>query len=301
MTPRFLVTGPTGQVGRELISRLSAHGQVIACGRDQLDLADPHALSRIGQIIRDVAPASIFNPAAWTAVDAAEANADAAFTVNAKAAEALARAARLQGALMVQWSTDFVFDGVAVLDEHGAPRAWTEDDPTAPVSIYGASKLAGEQAVIHSGARALVLRTAWVWSRGGKCFPEAIMARARTGATLRVVADQYGCPTHAGSLAQMAIDAALQSINEPGREGLYHLTAAGHTTWHGLALAVCRAAGLDNSIAPIETADWPTPARRPPWSVLDCSRFERAFGLRMADWTEDVLTHYGAPAEESRA
>ena len=294
MALKFLVTGSTGQVGQALVERLAEHGEVIALNRQQLDLTNPAAIAKT---VRTIAPNIVFNPAAWTAVDAAESDPGGANAVNAEAPRVLAEAARDIGALFVHWSTDFVFNGITPVSETGAPlsgqpRGWRETDRPDPLSVYGSSKLAGEQGVLTSGARALVLRTAWVWSRGGKCFPEAILKRARSGGALRVVADQQGTPTHAPSLAQAAIDAALALWHQPGREGLYHLTGSGHTTWHEFALAICEAAGLEPSIQPITTADWPTPAKRPAWSVLDCSRFEEAFGLRLPDWRDEVREAY---------
>ena len=296
MALKFLVTGSSGQVGRALVERLAGRGEVVALNRQQLDLTNRVA---IADTVRAIAPNIIFNPAAWTAVDAAESDPAGANAVNAEAPRSLAEAARDCGALFVHWSTDFVFNGIAPVSKtvdhlSDQPRGWLETDQPDPLSVYGSSKLAGEQAVLASGARALVLRTAWVWSRGGKCFPEAILNRARGGGALRVVADQQGTPTHASSLAQAAIDAALALWHEPGREGLYHLTASGHTTWYEFAQAACAAAGLDVSIQPITTADWPTPAKRPPWSVLDCSRFEETFGLRLPDWRDEVREAYQA-------
>ena len=296
MALKFLVTGSTGQVGQALVEHLAEHGEVVALNRQQLDLTDPSAIAKT---VRAIAPNIVFNPAAWTAVDAAESDPGGANALNAEAPRLLAEAARDTGALFVHWSTDFVFNGVAPVSEtdahrSGQPRGWLETDRPDPISVYGTSKLEGEQGVLTSGARALVLRTAWVWSRGGKCFPEAILKRARSGGALRVVSDQQGTPTHAPSLAQAAIDAALILWHEPGREGLYHLTNSGHTTWYEFALAACEAAGLEPSIQPITTADWPTPAKRPAWSVLDCSRFEEAFGLRLPDWRDEVLEAYQA-------
>lgn len=294
MALKFLVTGSSGQVGRALVKRLAEQGEVVALNRQQLDLTNPKA---IAGTVRAIAPNIVFNPAAWTAVDAAESDPAGAMAVNAEAPRHLAEAARDCGALLVHWSTDFVFSGVAPIRDADTPhsgqtRGWLESDRPEPLSVYGSSKLEGEQAVLASGARALVLRTAWVWSRGGKCFPEAILNRARNGGALRVVADQQGTPTNASSLAQAAIDAALALWHQPGREGLYHLTASGHTTWYEFALAACEAAGLDVNVQPITTADWPTPARRPAWSVLDCGQFEQAFGLRLPDWRDEVLQAY---------
>jgi dTDP-4-dehydrorhamnose reductase len=296
MVLKFLVTGSNGQVGRALVERLAGHGEVVPLNRQQLDLTNRVA---IADTVRAIAPNIIFNPAAWTAVDAAESDPAGANAVNAEAPQSLAEAARDCGALFVHWSTDFVFNGIAPVSKtvdhlSDQPRGWLETDQPDPLSVYGSSKLAGEQAVLASGARALVLRTAWVWSRGGKCFPEAILNRVRSGGALRVVADQQGTPTHASSLAQAAIDAGLALWYEPGREGLYHLTASGHTTWYEFALAACAAAGLNVSIQPIATAEWPTPAKRPTWSVLDCSRFEEAFGLRLPDWRDEVREAYQA-------
>jgi len=290
MPLRFMVTGRHGQLGSALVASLSQRVpgcEILALGREQLDLSKP---GPIAALVAEFKPDVIFNPAAWTAVDAAETATEPAALVNAHAPARLAEAARSHGALLVHWSTDFVFNGVAPLTDAGLRRGWREDDPPDPLSVYGRTKLEGEQAVLASGARALVLRTAWVWSHSGKCFPTAILARARSAGALRVVADQEGSPTYATRLAEASIQASLATLQEPGREGLYHLSGAGFTSWHGLAVATCEAAGLSVPITPIATPDWPTPARRPAWSVLDCSQFESAFGHALPPWHEDIAS-----------
>jgi dTDP-4-dehydrorhamnose reductase len=220
--------------------------------------------------------------------DAAETDADAAARANAEGPARLAALCRDAGVPLIHISTDHVFDGLK-----GAP--YTESDAPSPRCVYGATKLAGEQAVLASGARALVLRTSWVYAPNGRNFVRTMLAAARRTRALRVVADQKGCPTAAADLAEVILGLARMIRREgwgDGFRGVYHAAGAGWTTWHGLAQAIFRRASQHGLAAPevtaIATADWPTPARRPPDSRLDCSKLAQRFGLALPGWEASV-------------
>lgn len=292
----ILLTGPDGQVGWELQHTLAPLGPVIAAGRDLLDLASPDS---IRAAIRDIGPGLIVNAAAYTAVDRAEEEQTLAMAVNGEAPGILAEEAKRAGAALIHYSTDYVFDGAA-------SRPYRETDPTNPVSAYGRSKLAGEQAIAAVGGAHLILRAAWVYSRRGNNFLLAMRRLAGEREELRVVNDQTGSPTWAGAIAGATADIVAQSglADGPGaldgRGGLYHLTAAGKTTWHGFAEAIVqsmRAAGEPvacRRVLPISTAEYPTPARRPAWSVLDCRKLENTFGIRLPDWRDQLRLCLGS-------
>ncbi|HRO64360.1 dTDP-4-dehydrorhamnose reductase [Thermomonas sp.] len=280
---KLLLLGGNGQLGRELRRSLPALGQVITATRDgtqaqrAADFLQPEML---GPLIRDVAPDVVVNAAAYTAVDRAETEREAAFCVNASGPEALARACAETGALLLHYSTDYVFNGTA-------SRPWRETDPTAPLGVYGASKLAGERAIAASGARHIILRTAWVYAAHGNNFLQTMLRLARERDILRVVVDQIGTPTPAGWIA----DASASLLARPNLpSGLWHLTAAGQTSWHGFAEAIvaeAQAQGLLDRCSVVEaisTADYPTPTRRPAWSVLDTRKLQRDFGIVPQDW-----------------
>ncbi|MCO5054615.1 dTDP-4-dehydrorhamnose reductase [Thermomonas sp.] len=280
---KLLLLGGNGQLGRELRRSLPALGQVITATRDgtqaqrAADFLQPEML---GPLIRDVAPDVVVNAAAYTAVDRAETEREAAFCVNASGPEALARACAETGALLLHYSTDYVFNGTA-------SRLWRETDPTAPLGVYGASKLAGERAIAASGARHIILRTAWVYAAHGNNFLQTMLRLARERDILRVVVDQIGTPTPAGWIA----DASASLLARPNLpSGLWHLTAAGQTSWHGFAEAIvaeAQAQGLLDRCSVVEaisTADYPTPTRRPAWSVLDTRKLQRDFGIVPQDW-----------------
>jgi len=273
---RILLTGRTGQVGSALAPRLASLGSVVAPPRAALDLARPGA---VRAAVRDAGPDLIVNAAAYTAVDRAEADRAAAFAVNADAAGLLAEEARARGALLVHFSTDYVFDGAKA-------GPYVETDPPAPLNAYGESKLAGERAIAASGCRHLVFRTSWVYAPGGRNFVNAILAAARTKDELRVVDDQTGAPTSGAAIAEavaaVLADPALEA--KPG--GLYHLSAAGRTTWFGFAEEILRAAGSRARLVPTTTAAYGAPARRPRQSLLDNGKLRETFGVRMADWRE---------------
>jgi len=276
--PRILITGAQGQVGHALAQLLPPHGDVIALDRAALDLAKPDA---IVAAVRAAAPDLIVNAGAYTAVDAAEQDRAAAFAVNAEAPQVLAEEARRLGALLIHYSTDYVFDGTARLP-------YAEDAPVAPLNVYGASKLAGEEAIAGSGAHALTLRTSWVYSLRGRNFLLTIRRLATQRLELRIVADQAGTPNWAVALAQATATLVAQGLPAlKDRSGLYHFSATGNTTWFGFAQAIVGAAASP-VVVPITTAEFPTPARRPAYGVLATSRFTSTFGFALPAWEQSL-------------
>ena len=277
---RILLTGATGQVGWELRKTLAPLGEVRAFNRFGLDLADTPVLVAT---VRSLQPQLIVNAAAYTAVDKAEIERDMAFAVNATAPRVLAEEARRIGALLVHYSTDYVFDG-----EKNEP--YVEKDATRPINAYGASKLAGEQAIVASGCRHLILRTSWVYGPRGKNFYLTILRLAKERPELRVVDDQVGAPTSSLEIAR-----ASATLLEKGAQGLYHMTAAGETSWCGFARAILESAGIATPVAPIPTKDYPTPARRPLNSRLDCSKLRAEHGVSLAPWERALDEVTSAP------
>lgn len=275
---KILLTGRNGQVGWELQKTLAPLGEVTALGRAELDLLDA---ARIGEALRAANPDVIVNAAAYTAVDKAESERDLAFAVNAVAPGVLAEEAKRSGALLVHYSTDYVFDG-----SKGSP--YTETDPTCPINAYGQSKLAGEMAIRSSGCRFLILRTSWVYAERGQNFLLAILRKARSARELRVVADQIGAPTSAGLVARATAVAMARTVEAPELSGLYHVTAKGETSWHGFAQAIVSAAGIDVDVIPIQSSEYPSAARRPAYSVLDSTRFAQVFGFDLPGWSADL-------------
>lgn len=274
---KLLLTGAGGQLGRELKRSLAGLGEIIALRRDQLDLAAPDALR---SATRTIAPDIIINAAAYTDVDRAESESIQADAVNARAPEVLADEARHLGAMLVHFSTDFVFDG-------SSPTAYTEDDTPAPLSAYGRSKLAGERAIAAGNCHHLILRTAWLYGLHGDNFLTSLLRLARERTELPVVTDQFGSPTWTRHLA----DCVAMSLSRRERvEGLFHLTAGGETSRFGFAEATFAQAELRGILpaAPllrrIASADFPSPARRPANSRLDCTRFYKEAGLSLPDW-----------------
>ena len=286
---RVLLFGANGQVGHELRRALAPLGEVICATRSgtladgtACQAADFDAPQTLAPLVAELAPDVVVNAAAYTAVDRAESEREAAFRANAQAPGELAGACARSGALLVHYSTDYVFDGLGT-------RPYREDDPTAPLGVYGASKLAGEQAVAGSGARHLVLRTAWVYASHGHNFMRTMLRLARERDELRVVADQVGTPTPAALIA----DVTARIVAGPfDSSGIRHLTAGGETSWHGFASAiVARALALGliaraPQVLPITTADYPTPAPRPAYSRLDCARLEEELGVALPDWKQ---------------
>ncbi|GAA5234877.1 dTDP-4-dehydrorhamnose reductase [Verticiella sediminum] len=285
---RILLTGRRGQLGYELGRSLALLGEVHALDSAACDLREEQAIRRV---VREYAPAVIVNPAAYTAVDKAETEVDAAQAVNARAPAILAEEAQRLDAMLVHFSTDYVFDG-----SRAAP--YTEADAPNPQGVYGASKLAGEQAVQRACARHLVLRTSWVVGAHGGNFVKTMLRLAGERDALSVVADQYGAPTSAALLADLTALLVREATLRPDTfaYGLYHAAAAGVTNWHEYACYVierARAAGRPVRVAPdairaIGSADYPTPARRPANSRLDTTRLRTTFGLRLPEWREGV-------------
>ena len=270
---KILLTGRNGQVGWELQRSLAPLGQVTAADRATLDLADADAIRRA---VRAARPEVIVNAAAYTAVDRAESEPALAHAINATAVGVLAEETRRLGALLVHYSTDYIFDGTK-------PAPYVEDDAPNPINAYGASKLAGERALQSSGCAYLILRTSWVYGPRGSNFMRTVLRLARERPQLEVVDDQVGAPT-----SSLAIARATAQLLRPGARGVYHLSAAGAVSWCGFARAVLARAGIATPVRAIRTEDYPTPARRPRNSRLDCSRLRTDFGLSLAPWEEQL-------------
>ena len=274
----YLVAGGNGQLAQAL--RRAAGNAVELVGRPAFDFDRPESLR---EVFSNAAPPVLINAAAWTAVDAAESDPQAAARANAEGPGLLAELCRQHGTRMIHISTDYVFDGLL-------GRPYRETDPTSPMGVYGSTKLDGERRVMAALPDAIILRTSWVYAETGKNFLRTMLGAARRGGKLRVVADQRGCPTNADDLAQgvLAIAGRLLAGGEtPG--GVYHAAGTGSTTWHGFAEAIFAQSRLlgwpSPDVQAIATADWPTPARRPPDSRLDCNLLAQTFGVRLPDWT----------------
>jgi dTDP-4-dehydrorhamnose reductase len=291
----ILVTGSTGQVGAELLRTLAPLGKVVAPSRAEMDLANTDT---VRAKIREVRPRWIVNPAAYTAVDKAESEPELAYAINAEAVRVMGEEARAIGAGVIHFSTDYVFPGTGT-----AP--YVEADETAPVSVYGASKLAGEKLLAESGAEHMIFRTSWVYGAHGKNFLLTILKAARERERLRVVADQHGAPTWSRDLGRMTAHvigrveeaAARRDLNEAMREfnGVYHAAGAGETTWHGFAVEAVRREHERQprvrlaEVDAISTAEYPTPARRPANSRLNCGKLAATFAWKMMDWRGSLL------------
>ena len=282
-----LLFGGNGQVGHELRRSLRALGDVVVTTRSgelpegaRCEVADFDRPDTLAALVERVAPAIVVNAAAYTAVDKAEDDVDAAFRTNAEAPGVLARACALRDIPFVHYSTDYVFDGQG-------SRPYREDDPTAPLGVYGASKLAGEDAVRSVGGRHLILRTAWVYGRHGHNFMKTMLRLGADRDELRVVADQVGTPTPAALIAD--VTAELLGLRD-APSGTFHLTPRGDTSWHGFAEAIFEEAlahGLISrapKVIPIATSDYPTRARRPGYSRLDIGRLEQVLGRALPEW-----------------
>lgn len=267
---RVLLLGCRGMLGTDIAATAPAGMHVTGVGIEELDITD-HAATRA--MIEATRPDWVVNATAYTAVDRAEQERALAFAVNGDAVAALAAACAARDVGLVHYGTDYVFDGMGT-------RPWREDDPVAPLNAYGESKLAGERAVRESGARHLVLRTQWLYGLHGKSFPRTMWERATAGQATRVVSDQRGSPTYTVDLAE-----ATWRLLGGGATGLYHATNAGEATWYEVAMEVFVGAGRPELLGPCSTADYPTPARRPSYSVLDGSRL-RSAGVEMRPWRE---------------
>ena len=271
---KVLLFGRTGQAARALIAAGPARGvEVAAQGRDAADLSDPDACAAL---VAQTDADAVINAAAWTAVDAAEDHEAEAHVINAEAPAAMARACAARNLPFVHLSTDYVFDG-------SAGHAWKPTDPTGPLSAYGRTKLAGERGVLESGARAVVLRTAWVFDGTGKNFVTTMLRLSETRDTLTVVGDQLGGPTPAAAIADACLTIA-ERLAAGATGGIHHFSGAPDVTWADFARAIFEVAGRDTVVTDIPTADYPTPAVRPANSALDCSGLQEAFGIRRPDW-----------------
>lgn len=274
---KLLVIGKTGQVAQELARALPADVTARFLGRDELDLANPAAAA---QAVAACDAEAVINAAAWTAVDKAETEEAAAHLVNAAAPAAMAEAAARRGIPFLHISTDYVFDGAGT-------RAFRPDDKTGPLGAYGRTKLAGEQGVRAAGGAHLILRTSWVVSAHGSNFVKTMLRLGQDRPVLRVVADQVGGPTPAADIAAALITAARAMVQgAPG--GTHHFSGAPDVSWADFARAIMATAGLPAQVEDITTADYPTPARRPANSRLDCSAFAAAFGVMRPDWREGL-------------
>jgi dTDP-4-dehydrorhamnose reductase len=276
---KILLTGASGQVGSALLGTLPGLGEVIAPGRGELDLSKSESIVKA---VAGVGADVIVNAAAYTAVDQAEKEEPLAMAVNRDGPALLAEEAAKRGALLVHFSTDYVFDGEK-------PSPYVETDATNPLSAYGRSKLAGEQAIRRSGCRHLILRTSWVYSDTGKNFLLTMLRLAREKKELRVVDDQHGAPTSSRMLAAALPDILTRAARGNGKDGVYHMTAGGSTTWCGFARAIV---GDRVKVGAISSSEYPTPARRPRNSVLDNTKLEKSFGVRLLPWQaglEEVL------------
>lgn len=272
---KLLVFGKTGQVARELAIIVP---DAVFLGREEADLMDPVACA--AAVMASDAQA-IINAAAWTAVDKAEAEEAAATVVNGEAPAAMARAAAAKGVPFLHVSTDYVFDGAG-------DRAFTPDHPTGPLGAYGRSKLAGEIGVRAAGGTYAILRTSWVFSAHGANFVKTMLRLAETRETINVVADQIGGPTPAAAIAASLVDMAGQLAADPTKSGTYHFSGAPDVSWADFAREIFRQAGLATQVEDIPTCAYPTPAKRPPNSRLDCTTLQDRFGIPRPDWRQGL-------------
>jgi dTDP-4-dehydrorhamnose reductase len=283
-TQTILLTGVNGQVGFELARSLQGLGRVVAMDRAQMDLAD---LTTVRRVVRELKPALIVNAAAYTAVDAAEADISAAMLLNAELPGLLAEEAKLLDAALVHYSTDYVFDGLK-------ESAYLEDDAVNPQNAYGKSKLAGEQAITASDCDHLIFRTSWVYGTRGKNFFLTMLRLGAERDELNVVADQIGAPTWSNTIAAMTANVLAQAIANNTSDwwrqhsGVYHLTASGETSWHGFAQAIFELSDLARKphVEPIAASSYPTPASRPANSRMSPDKTAAAFGLRAPHWRD---------------
>jgi len=292
---RLLITGAHGQLGRELVRQSGDH-ELLAVDHGQLDICDAHAVNAVCDTF---SPDVIINAAAYTAVDRAESDGDLAYAVNCDGPKNMAMAAEQAGIALIHVSTDYVFDG-------SKQGAYVEHDQVDPLGVYGESKLAGEQAVQQHCSRHVILRTSWVFSAHGNNFVKTMLRLGAGRETLAIVADQHGCPTSANELARAIYSVLDKGLNDK-HWGIYHFCQPEPTTWFDFAKAVFDAArqqGIDlsvNKVNAIATQDYPTPAKRPVNSVMDCSKFEKTFDFTIRPWRDSLVEviaalrkpHYG--------
>jgi dTDP-4-dehydrorhamnose reductase len=279
---KILITGKNGQVGRCLVDLLEAQTELtfLALDREQLDITDP---VQVDKIVSEFQPNIIINAAAYTAVDKAEQECELANAINKDGPQNLALAASNINAAIIHISTDYVFDG-------DSAESYTESDVTAPQGEYGRSKLAGEHAVAHACAKHIILRTAWVFGEHGNNFVKTMLRLAKTRDTLGVVADQFGGPTYAGDIAHAILTISKQIARDRHAYGIYHFSGFPHVSWHAFAEKIFEIA-LEQDVLvkpiqvnPITTLDYPTPAKRPANSRLNCHKIHNAFGIEQSDW-----------------
>lgn len=277
---KILLFGKAGQVGFELQRSLAPLGEVIALNRQQLDLCD---VSAITKSINQHRPDWVVNAAAYTAVDKAETDAELAMQINALAPEVMAMAAKKMACGLLHYSTDYVFDG-------SKSSQWLETDIASPINVYGQTKLIGEEAIQASGCQHLIVRTSWVYDARGHNFLNTMLRLAQTKQNLNVVADQIGAPTWSRHIADAS--GHILRMATPANNGIYHLTAAGETSWYGFAEAIFRLSAQAGdkvpAIKPILTSDYPTPATRPANSLLNGQKLLKNFGLQLPDWQQSL-------------
>lgn len=287
---KLLLLGKGGQVGWELQRSLAPLGELVALDFDSTDFnADFSRPEQLAETVLKVRPDVIVNAAAHTAVDKAESEPDFARKLNATSPGVVAEAAQQIGALMVHYSTDYVFDG-------SGSKPWKEDDATGPLSIYGSTKLEGEQLVAKHCAKHLIFRTSWVYAARGGNFAKTMLRIAKERDKLTVIDDQFGAPTGAELLADITAHAIRATLQDPSKAGLYHAVAGGVTTWHGYARFVieqAKAAGVElkagpEAVEPVPTTAFPTPAKRPHNSRLDTTKLQSTFGLVLPEWQSGV-------------
>jgi dTDP-4-dehydrorhamnose reductase len=287
---KLLLLGKGGQVGWELQRSLAPLGELVALDFDSTDFnADFSRPEQLAETVLKVRPDVIVNAAAHTAVDKAESEPEFARKLNAISPGVVAEAAQQIGALMVHYSTDYVFDG-------SGSKPWKEDDATGPLSVYGSTKLEGEQLVAQHCAKHLIFRTSWVYAARGGNFAKTMLRIAKERDKLTVIDDQFGAPTGAELLADITAHAIRATLQDPAKAGLYHAVASGVTTWHGYARFVieqAKAAGVElkagpEAVEPVPTTAFPTPATRPHNSRLDTSKLQSTFGLVLPEWQSGV-------------
>jgi dTDP-4-dehydrorhamnose reductase len=281
---RILISGQHGQVSQALQTSLKDLGELIVLGRDRLDLSQPES---IRDVVREIKPDLIINAAAHTAVDQAETEPELAFAINATSPGVLAEEAAALGIPFIHYSTDYVFDG-------SKDGLWDETDTPNPLGVYGSSKLAGEQAIVSAGGQYLILRTSWVYSLTGRNFLLTMQRLLQEREKLTIVGDQIGAPTWAGTIAQSTRELIERwRDGKPGAWGVYHLTATGETSWFGFAQAIgqqlIKAGKPCATLEPIPSSAYPTPAKRPLNSRLDCSRLQREWGVSQPGWHDAML------------